>query len=102
MPNPERVLKPGLFATAEIETGRESALLVPETVVPHHFAGLNKIVLVRDGKASTSTVEFGDRRNGMVECAAAVSPVKMSWSSRLRPRSDQRRAGCSCRAKTAP
>ena len=61
VPNPDRVLKPGSFATAEIETGRESALLVPESVV-RSFAGLNKIVLVRDGKASEQQVELGDRQ----------------------------------------
>lgn len=66
VPNAERTLKPGLFATARIETGREPALLVPESAV-HSFAGLNKVVLVRDGKATEQQVDLGDRRDGWVE-----------------------------------
>lgn len=66
VPNAERRLKPGLFATARIETGREVALLVPESVV-RSFAGLNKVVRVRDGKAEEQQVELGDRSDGLVE-----------------------------------
>lgn len=72
VPNPDRVLKPGLFATAEIETGRELALLVPEAAV-RSFAGLNKIMLVRDGKASEQQVELGDRSDGMVEVRSGLA-----------------------------
>lgn len=72
VPNPDRVLKPGLFATAEIETGREPALLVPEAAV-RSFAGLNKVVLVRDGKASEQQVELGDRSEGMVEVRSGLA-----------------------------
>ena len=66
VPNPDRTLKPGSFATAEIEIARESALLVPESAV-RSFAGLSKIVIVRDGKAAEQQVELGDRSDGLVE-----------------------------------
>jgi membrane fusion protein (multidrug efflux system) len=72
VPNPDRVLKPGSFATAEIEIGREPALLVPESVV-RSFAGLNKLVLVRDGKAAEQQVELGDRSDGMVEVRSGLA-----------------------------
>jgi multidrug efflux pump subunit AcrA (membrane-fusion protein) len=71
VPNPQRALKPGLFATAEIETGREAALLVPESAV-RSFAGLNKVMLVRDGKAAEQQVELGDRSDGMVEVRSGL------------------------------
>jgi len=72
VPNSQRALKPGLFATAEIETGREEALLVPESAV-RSFAGLNKVVLVRDGKAAEQQVELGDRSDGLVEVRRGLS-----------------------------
>jgi multidrug efflux pump subunit AcrA (membrane-fusion protein) len=70
--NPARMLKPGSFATARIETGRESVLMVPESAV-RSFAGLNKVVLVRDGKAAEQQVELGERRDGMVEIRSGLA-----------------------------
>ena len=72
VPNPTRTLKPGSFATAEIEIGREQALLVPESAV-RSFAGLNKVVLVRDGKAAEQQVELGERHDGMVEVRSGIA-----------------------------
>ena len=66
VPNPARTLKPGSFATAAIEVGHESALLVPESAV-RTFAGLSKVVLVREGKAAEQQVELGDRSEDLVE-----------------------------------
>jgi len=70
--NPNHVLKPGSFATAKIETGRELALMVPESVV-RSFAGLSKVVLVRDGKATETPVELGQRHQGMVEIRSGLT-----------------------------
>jgi RND family efflux transporter MFP subunit len=70
--NPARRLKPGSFATARVETGREPVLMVPESAV-RSFAGLNKLVLVREGKAAEQQVELGERHDGMVEVQSGLS-----------------------------
>jgi RND family efflux transporter MFP subunit len=72
VPNPAHTLKPGSFATAQIEIGREPALMVPESAV-HSFAGLSKVVLVRDGKAVEQQVELGERHDGMVEVRSGLA-----------------------------
>jgi multidrug efflux pump subunit AcrA (membrane-fusion protein) len=64
--NPDGKLKPGSFATADIEVGREMALCVPESSVIA-FAGVTKVVLVRDGKAAEQRIELGERSNGLIE-----------------------------------
>lgn len=64
--NPEGRLKPGSFAIADIEIGRETALCVPESSVIT-FAGVNKVVLVREGKAAEQRIELGERSNGSIE-----------------------------------
>ena len=69
--NTDGALKPGSFATAEIEVGRERALMVPETAVVT-FAGVHKVVLVRDGKAQEQPVELGQRADGMTEILEGI------------------------------
>jgi membrane fusion protein (multidrug efflux system) len=69
--NADLALKPGSFGTAEIEVGRESALTVPESAVVT-FAGVHKVVAVRDGKAEERRVELGERRDGYVEVRDGV------------------------------
>jgi multidrug efflux pump subunit AcrA (membrane-fusion protein) len=71
--NADRTLKPGSFATADIQVGREAALMVPSTSVIS-FAGVHKVVLVKDGKAQEQRVELGQRVDGLVEIRKGVSP----------------------------
>lgn len=71
--NSDRTLKPGSFATADIQVGREAALMVPNSSVIS-FAGVHKIVLVKDGKAHEQRVELGQRVNDLVEIRKGVSP----------------------------
>jgi membrane fusion protein (multidrug efflux system) len=70
--NPDRALKPGSFATAEIEVERETAMLLPESAIVT-FAGVHKVVLVRGGKAQEQRVELGERTDGMAEIREGVS-----------------------------
>jgi membrane fusion protein, multidrug efflux system len=58
-PNADHRLKPGSFATAEIEVARESALMVPESSIVV-FAGVQKVMVVKDGKIKEQRVELGD------------------------------------------
>lgn len=67
VPNTDHRLKPGGFTKADILTDRESeSLTAPlESVVT--FAGVNKVFVVRDGKAHEVEVSIGVRGRGWVE-----------------------------------
>lgn len=67
IPNPDDMLKPGLFARVTLTLGRtEESILVPEqAVVPvgtQHF-----VYRVVDGKVAVTKVKLGQRRTGEVE-----------------------------------
>ncbi len=72
VPNRDRTLKPGSFATANIQIGTVTALVIPETAVLT-FAGLSKVVLVRDGKVAEQIIELGEKGDGMVEVRAGLT-----------------------------
>ena len=85
VPNSDRTLKPGSFATASIEVGRETALVLPKACIVT-FAGLSKVVLVREGKVVEQVVELGDEVGEVVEINGGVTPddsVVMSPSASL-------------------
>ena len=65
--NPERLLKPGGFARASVETAiDDKVVFVPHRAVST-FAGVSKVFVVRDGKAAEAIVEMGQRVNDDVE-----------------------------------
>jgi multidrug efflux pump subunit AcrA (membrane-fusion protein) len=72
VPNRDRILKPGSFATASIQIGTETALVIPATAVLT-FAGLSKVVLVRDGKVAEQIIDVGEKTDGMVEVRGGLT-----------------------------
>jgi RND family efflux transporter MFP subunit len=65
--NPTGQLRPGAFANAEVVTeARDTAILVPATAIVS-FAGVEKVFVVKDGKASERRVTTGRRANNQVE-----------------------------------
>lgn len=68
------LLRPGLFARARIVvSAQEPVLCVPLNGLVT-FAGIEKVVLVRDGKALETTVTTGRREDGWCEIVEGVSP----------------------------
>jgi membrane fusion protein, multidrug efflux system len=70
--NPERLLRPGLFATVRLVTeSRDEALLVPEQAV---FSQGEKqyVYVVNDGTARLAEVRLGGRRVGQVEITSGL------------------------------
>lgn len=74
LPNPEGLLRPGLFARVVLTVREEpEALLVPETaVVP--FAGRILVMKVVEGRAQPAPVTLGLRRDGMVQVTSGLAP----------------------------
>jgi RND family efflux transporter MFP subunit len=72
VPNPG-ALRPGLFTTAEVVVSeREQGLSVPRNALVT-FAGIEKVILVRDGKAQEQPVTTGRRGAEWVEIVAGLA-----------------------------
>jgi RND family efflux transporter MFP subunit len=70
--NERGALRPGGFARAEIATDvGTSAVTVPESAVVA-FAGIEKVFVVKDGKAVERVVTTGRREGGRVEIASGL------------------------------
>jgi RND family efflux transporter MFP subunit len=73
VPNEEGRLRPGMFARAEIVTDE-----APTIVVPHGalvvFAGVEKLLLAKDGKVHEQRVRSGRRIGDNVEIVDGVQP----------------------------
>lgn len=73
VPNPRNELRPGSFASAEIVTAAaEKAILVPASALVS-FAGVDKILVVKDGKVAEKRVTTGRRENGRLEIVAGLA-----------------------------
>jgi RND family efflux transporter MFP subunit len=79
--NPAGVLRPGAFANAEVVTeARELAILVPASALVS-FAGVDRVFVVKDGKAAERRVTTGRRDAGRVEVIKGLTagePVVVS------------------------
>lgn len=71
-PNPDRVLKPGMFIEARLATAtRANAIVVPEDAV-QPLRTANVVWAVADGKASRRVVQLGARSQGVVEVLSGI------------------------------
>ena len=71
VPNPETLLKPGMFLTIELTRDQREALVIPEeALVPEQDK--QYVYLVQDGKAVRREVRIGQRRPGSVEIVAGL------------------------------
>ena len=73
VPNPGRLLQPGMFIEAHLVTAvRPKAIVIPEeAVVPAE--GANAVWVVAEGKVSRRPVELGVRTPGFVEVTKGVN-----------------------------
>ncbi|MCB9592367.1 MAG: efflux RND transporter periplasmic adaptor subunit [Sandaracinaceae bacterium] len=73
VPNPDRLLRPGLFATARLETGgTQEVFVVPATAV-HTAAGVSRAFVVRDGHIEERVVSVADRTEEEVVVAEGLA-----------------------------
>jgi membrane fusion protein (multidrug efflux system) len=71
-PNPDRVLRPGMFVEARLATAkRPNAVVVPEDAV-QPLRTANVVWAVAGGKASRRVVQLGARSQGVVEIVSGV------------------------------
>jgi membrane fusion protein (multidrug efflux system) len=76
-PNPNGLLRAGMFIEARLNTGtRAGAVVVPEdAILPLRTANIAWVVV--DGKAARRTVQLGARTQGVVEILSGVSAGEM-------------------------
>jgi len=72
VPNEAGKLRPGTFAKAEIVIDEESGLVVPQSALVV-FAGVEKLLVVRDGTAREQRVRAGRRIGDRVEILEGVA-----------------------------
>lgn len=72
LPNPEGLLKPGMFLTTRLSRGAVDALMVPEqALVPE--GGRMFVYVARDGVAEKRQVQLGQRRVGEVQVVEGLA-----------------------------
>jgi RND family efflux transporter MFP subunit len=72
VPNAHGRLRPGMFARAEIVTDQTRSLVVPQSALVI-FAGVEKVLVARDGVVSEQRVRTGRRMEGRVEILDGVA-----------------------------
>jgi RND family efflux transporter MFP subunit len=73
VPNQQSRLRPGAFAKADIVLAADQpAVFVPGSAIVV-FAGIEKVLTVKDGKSVELRVETGRRENGRVEIVKGVT-----------------------------
>jgi membrane fusion protein (multidrug efflux system) len=71
-PNPNRVLRPGMFIEARLATAtRMNAIVIPEDAV-QPLRTANVVWAVTSGKASRRVVQLGARSQGVVEILSGI------------------------------
>ncbi len=74
VPNPDRLLLPGMFATVSAELGERTGYLVPEDAVVSDPAGFFVWRIGSEDAAERVPVAVGAREGGRVEIEAALEP----------------------------
>jgi RND family efflux transporter MFP subunit len=72
IPNQAGTLRPGTFAKAEVVTNESQALVVPQSALVV-FAGVEKVLIAKDGKAQERRVRTGMRVGERVELIDGVA-----------------------------
>jgi membrane fusion protein (multidrug efflux system) len=75
IPNPDRRLRPGLFAEIEAEIARrDDALLVPDSALVYDLEGVFVWRVDAESRAQRVPIEVGLRQEGKVEIAKGLEP----------------------------
>jgi membrane fusion protein, multidrug efflux system len=98
-PNPNRVLRPGMFIEARLATAtRMNAIVVPEDAV-QPLRTANVVWVIDSGKASRRVVQLGARSQGVVEVLTGVKAGDLVVVGGLERMAEGMPVGAHARAK---
>ncbi|HSF24965.1 MAG TPA: efflux RND transporter periplasmic adaptor subunit [Blastocatellia bacterium] len=81
--NPGNLLRPGMFAKSRLITAKDApAVMVPQRAV-QVIAGLNKVFVIENGRASERIVKIGVTDGDMVEIVEGVKSAESVATSNL-------------------
>lgn len=81
--NPANLLRPGMFAKSNLVTSKDAvAMMVPRRAV-QVVAGLNKIFIIQNGRASERIVKLGPSEGDLVEVLEGVKAGESVATSNL-------------------
>jgi RND family efflux transporter MFP subunit len=73
IPNPQSQLRPGSFANAEIVVQpQDKAIVIPSSAIVT-FAGVDKVLVVQDGKSVEKRVNTGRRERNRIEIVSGLA-----------------------------
>lgn len=75
VPNPDRRLKPGNFAKVAVLTRLDPDVVTVPLSAVVNFAGINKVFLAADGRATSVSVTLGAQSGDWVEIASPALPA---------------------------
>jgi len=72
--NEGRILRPGIFATASIDIGKDQVLVIPSFVIQKQSGTNERFVFIyKDGKAIRKIIEVGDVLDDKVEIVSGLN-----------------------------
>ena len=71
--NPDALLRPGMLMTVRLATTSRDAVMVPETALLQRGAE-TFVYLLEDGRARSTAIELGVRRDGRAEVRRGLAP----------------------------
>ena len=74
LPNPDKLLKPGMLLTVRVESAARNAVSVPELAIVGEGNQSYVFLVGADGKVKRVPVKVGARQNGVVEILQGISP----------------------------
>jgi len=77
LPNPGGRIKPGMLLTVQIETGRRTALAVPEIAITSEGANRYVFIVGPKGKAKRTAVQTGLRDDGLIEVSGLSGSARV-------------------------
>lgn len=92
VPNPDGKLRPGLFATARLETGGESEVAVIPTSAVRTVAGVSRVFVIKDGAVVERVVSLAGEDGEDVIVGEGVEPGELVAIEKLDELSDGRKA----------
>ncbi len=87
VPNPQLLLRPGMFARVRIKIGQGQGIIIPESaLVPLPGSNVNYVFVVKDGVAQRRNITIGRKFDGEVEVLSGVAEneqIVVSGQTRL-------------------